>query len=266
MPRRRIIGVIGGNKLPDVAALASDFGRKVASPGAILLTGGESSGPQNDVKNAAINGCAEEGGLAISVLPNGRRSCSKIPGQRRGVLQTGLSSFARDPITGAAADVIVVFRGGVGTLVELAYASFEDRPIIFCVSIGCLKKAQQNDDTELRSKLDEAVAGYRLIATNKNDLIEALTASFTSHQQRVEVKLSYRVPTLSNWRSVKRLPDSRRSLVAAPERISFKAVCLDECDKVSCLLDARVKARERHIIKNGDIADRLVPVSKIHSF
>jgi uncharacterized protein (TIGR00725 family) len=188
MPRRPIVAAIGGNDLPDVARLAWDFGRLAASADVILLTGGDPTGDQRHVKNAAMNGCVQAHGRGISVLPDGERSCHLLPGQRRGVLQTGLTTFARDPITGAAADVVVVFRGGIGTLVELAYAALEKRQIVFCNSLEglVLRDAADEQVPALRCKLDEAVAGYPLIAADPDALLDALIACFAD-RRRVEV-------------------------------------------------------------------------------
>jgi len=104
------------------------------------------------------------------------------------VLQTSLSSFARDPITGAAPDVVVVFKGGIGTMVELAYAALKNRPIIFCDSVDTLR--DQQGEVQLKSKLNEAIAGYPLIATSQNQLIEALILTFTTYPQRAVVTLA----------------------------------------------------------------------------
>jgi uncharacterized protein (TIGR00725 family) len=183
MPRKRIIAAIGGNNLPEITGPARDFGRRVASSGAILLTGGDPSGDQKDVKHAAIRGCARAHGLVISILPTeGKPSCRRV--RRRLVLRTGLTSFARDPITGAAADVVVVFRGAVGTLVELAYAAFSHRPIVFCDSLEHL--GDPNENRELKTKLDEAIAGYPLIRVDRTTLMKALIFSLTD-RSRAEV-------------------------------------------------------------------------------
>src|SRR5258705_10783389 len=128
MPRKVIVAAIGGNGLPDVAASALRFG-EVLSNRAILLTGGAPDDRSADVKSAAMAGSQRTGtGLMISVLPKGSPAC-ELQG-RRLILQTGLGSYERDPITGSAADAVVVFSGGAGTLVELAFAAFQNRPII----------------------------------------------------------------------------------------------------------------------------------------
>ena len=159
MSRRMIIAVIGGNDLPDVALSARRFG-ELASNRAILLTGGKPSGGQvsEHVKTAAMDGAVNNRGLMVSVLPSTSPSCER-EGHRL-ELRTGLSSYERDPITGSAADVVVVFPGGAGTLIELAFAALMDRPIIFLSSIHYLQVKCSLEITDLKKGLKEAVEKY----------------------------------------------------------------------------------------------------------
>src|SRR5262249_40323469 len=177
MPRMPIIAAIGGNGLPKAAELAQDFGT-LLSDRTILMTGGEPGRPPRDVKNAALRGCEERAGRMISVLPDRQDECVRTG--RRILLTTKLNSFGRDPITGAAADVVVAFPGKLGTLVELAYAALEKRPIVFCCSIECLRNASIEPESrpDLRKKLAEAVRRYSLLSTDVEQLIEALAGSF----------------------------------------------------------------------------------------
>jgi predicted Rossmann-fold nucleotide-binding protein len=172
MSRKPIVAVIGGNGLPDVAASALRFGA-VLSNQAILLTGGAPDGPRTDVKSAAMFGSQGAMGLMISVLPKVGPSC-ELPPERRLVLKTGLGSYERDPITGSAGDVVVAFSGGAGTLVELAYAAFQKRPIIFQSSIEYLRVKCSFEATEVRLGLEKTVKGYPLISANKDELEHAL--------------------------------------------------------------------------------------------
>jgi uncharacterized protein (TIGR00725 family) len=173
MARKPVVAVIGGNDLPDVAPSASLFGAALSN-GAILLTGGEPTGPSADVKNAAMQGCNDAKGLMISVLPQGPPSCCLLVSERRLVLKTGLKPLERDPITGAAADVVVAFSGGRGTLVELAYAAFEHRPIVFVSSLVRLQGAYREKKEKLEADLATASGGYRLIDVGANQLMTAL--------------------------------------------------------------------------------------------
>jgi predicted Rossmann-fold nucleotide-binding protein len=85
-----------------------------------------------------------------------------------------LGKYARDPITGSAADVVVVFSGGAGTLVELAFASFQNRPIMFQSSIQYLRMKCSFETAEVKNGLKKAKEGYPLISTNEGDLEDAL--------------------------------------------------------------------------------------------
>jgi hypothetical protein len=126
-------------------------------------------------------------GRCISILPGGQPSCHTVVGQRRFILQTAISPFARDPIIGNSGDVIVVFPGEVGTLVELAYAALQNRPIVFCMSRNELKQMKDAIQVKLNTKLDEASAVYGLIRTERNELNEKLSASFELNETRVSV-------------------------------------------------------------------------------
>ncbi|MGO7807191.1 hypothetical protein ACC778_33525 [Rhizobium ruizarguesonis] len=162
MSRKWIIAAIGGGEAagPEVEA----FGTLVAQVGAILMTGGIPALNSPRVTERAQAGCKAAGGLMISVLPEtGRNAIIACHGERRFEVLTNVSKFGRDPITGAAADVIFVFPGEVGTLVELAYASREKRPILFCGTsaqwneMGALRRTRK---AKLREGLETAVREY----------------------------------------------------------------------------------------------------------
>jgi uncharacterized protein (TIGR00725 family) len=153
MPRKWILAAIGGGEAagPEVEA----FGRLVAQAGAILMTGGKPKPDTKRVTERAQAGCEAAGGLMISVLPDQRQNAIvKCPGERRFEVQTDKNRYVRDPITGAAADMIFVFPGESGTLVELAYASREKRPIVFCGT-----EAQWRN---MKSVIDHKVEGPKL--------------------------------------------------------------------------------------------------------
>jgi hypothetical protein len=83
-------------------------------------------------------------GRMISVLPEGPLGVDGVPGTRRVELRTTLSPMGRNPITGGVPDRLIVLRGGVGTLVELAFALRPDDivPTVFARSLEYLR--QQN--------------------------------------------------------------------------------------------------------------------------
>jgi SLOG cluster4 family len=183
VPRKMIVAAIGGNGMPGVAASALRFG-ELLSDRAILLTGGEPNDSLPDVKSAALAGSQKTGrGLMISVLTKGKPACELK--DRRLILQTGLGKYERDPITGSAADVVVVFAGGAGTLVELAYAAFQNCPIIFQSSIRFLRMKCCFEAGEVRNGLKRALVGYPLISTKTNtidDLEDALIRCLSNAQ------------------------------------------------------------------------------------
>jgi hypothetical protein len=176
MARKLLVAVIGGNGMPDVAPSAFRLGQ-VLSNQAILLTGGApGDGPEENVKAAVMAGSSN--GL-ISVLPEGSPSC-KLQG-RRLILQTGLKGrYGRNPIVGSAADIVVVFPGGTGTLVELAYAAFQSRSIVFQSSIQQLRGKCSLEAEGLKDGLEEAKEAYPLISAKEADLENALARCLAS--------------------------------------------------------------------------------------
>jgi SLOG cluster4 family len=119
----------------------------------------------------------------ISVLTKGDPTC--VRRNRRLILQTGVGSYERDPITGSAADVVVAFSGGAGTLVELAYAAFQNRLIIFLGSIRFLRMNCCFEAKEVKDGLGKALNGYSLISpptskttTPVDELVNALDDRF----------------------------------------------------------------------------------------
>jgi uncharacterized protein (TIGR00725 family) len=162
MSRKWILAAIGGGEVagPEVEA----FGKLVAHVGAVLMTGGVPKPGSSRVTERAQAGCEAAGGLMISVLPNRERNeivpCSK---KRRFEVRTKVSRYGRDPITGAAADMIFVFRGDVGTLVELAYASKEKRPIVFCGTEAewqDMQNVRQSKRADIRKGIETAITEY----------------------------------------------------------------------------------------------------------
>src|SRR5258705_9324517 len=104
--RKAIVAVLGGNSdvrdiLGDVKTLCASIGNQC-----ILLSGGRPTDAPTTVKDAALS-AVQATGLMISVLPNAGSSRVFLKKkERRLIVQTDLSSEGRDPITGAAADLI----------------------------------------------------------------------------------------------------------------------------------------------------------------
>jgi len=198
MTRKLVVAAIGGNHVDKAAEFAQQFGEEfTAKQGWILMTGGEPKKSKRKVKDAALFGCKKAGGLMVSILPKNEDQpvsilpknedqpavwCEPLIGERRIELVTDFTSIERDPITGAAADIVVVFEGGDGTLVELAYAALKNRPIVFLSlstssSRTILTQTSQSRTNRKRliSNLKTANQAYgSLIPTSEDNLIAAL--------------------------------------------------------------------------------------------
>jgi len=176
MSRRVIVAAIGGGKQSALADLAEEFGGLVARAKLILMTGGEPNPKEKDrIVCTTLNGCDKQKGLMISVLPNQTENACDLK-ERRIVVQTTLSRFERDPITGAAADIIVVFPGEAGTLLELAYASLYRRPFVFLKSRQDLQTALKDNNVfnELQQAIADAIKEYPFLSPKPQELSEAL--------------------------------------------------------------------------------------------
>jgi hypothetical protein len=163
--RLPIIGLIGGDEQPTEASMC---GAWIARSGYILLTGGR---PIEDkqVKNAAMSGAVSldgDGPVArlIGVLPSHSIKWNR-PSRLRLYLETGLGSLERDPINGMTPDVLVVFRGGTGTLCELAYAAVSGKPILFIDSVRALreKAGEHRRDGKLERAFTTALSKYSTV-------------------------------------------------------------------------------------------------------
>jgi uncharacterized protein (TIGR00725 family) len=188
MARKLVVAAIGGNHVDKAAELAKQFGEEfTAKRGWILMTGGKPKESESKVKDAALFGCKKAHGLMVSILPKkkgepGKVHCKPIIGERRVELVTDLTNYGRDPITGAAADIVVVFDGADGTLVELAYAALKNRPIVFLSSSISSSRTSLRDRAQSQSnrekvikKLTEANEAYgSLIPTSEDNLMAAL--------------------------------------------------------------------------------------------
>lgn len=109
------IGVVGSGVASEKEIeLALALGRTLARLGAVVICGGRTG-----VMEAAAKGCAEEGGLAVGVLP-GRRAEEANPWIAL-PLPTGLGE-ARNALVVSGSEAIVAVGGSWGTLSEIALA------------------------------------------------------------------------------------------------------------------------------------------------
>ncbi|WP_243385396.1 TIGR00725 family protein [Bacillus kexueae] len=119
------IAVIGQSGIipVDVYTLAEEVGKEIAKSGSILLSGGGSG-----VMEAASKGAKEAGGLVIGILAGDEINVANdyidIP------ITTGLAFDYRSIILVHSADVLIMIRGGNGTLGELSAAYMNKKPVV----------------------------------------------------------------------------------------------------------------------------------------
>jgi len=103
-------------------ALAYEVGAEVARSGCILITGG-----LGGVMEAASKGAYESGGVSVAILPQKETVWANPYSTVR--IATGLGHM-RNMVNVWSADGVVVVGGGAGTLVEVAVAYMEGKPIV----------------------------------------------------------------------------------------------------------------------------------------
>lgn len=128
MRRVAVIGQSGEVPL-NVRMLAEEVGAEIAKSGAALLSGGGSG-----VMEAASKGAKEAGGLVIGILAGNDSHVANdyidIP------ITTGLPFDYRSIVLVHSADVLIMIRGGNGTLGELSAAYMNQKPVVVVVSSG----------------------------------------------------------------------------------------------------------------------------------
>ena len=124
MPRRKVIGVMGGGSVSEeVAGMAEELGRLIAEAGLVLLTGGRPAG----VMDAASRGAKSAGGLVVGVLPGADPDDST--GHLDIAIATNLAD-GRNLVNILSSDVVVACPGAAGTLSEVALAVKNRRPLV----------------------------------------------------------------------------------------------------------------------------------------
>ncbi len=121
---KTIIGVMGGSEAdPRTLDAAEKLGSLIAREGWVLLSGGRASG----IMEASARGAKAAGGLTLGILPDtdtqGASGHIDIP------VLTGMGD-ARNAINALTGHVMVVLRGSVGTISEVALALSAERPVI----------------------------------------------------------------------------------------------------------------------------------------
>ncbi len=112
---RRLIGVIGAGECDArVAALAHEVGRRLASAGCVVVTGG-----LGGVMEAASRGAREAGGLVVGILPGPDPRSANAHVEI--AIATGLGEV-RNAVIVNSAESFVAVSGAYGTLSEIAFA------------------------------------------------------------------------------------------------------------------------------------------------
>lgn len=109
-------------------SLAYEVGAEVARRGCVLLTGG-----LGGVMAAASKGAHENGGITVSILPQKETSWANPYSTVK--IATGLSHM-RNMVNVWSADGVIVVGGGAGTLIEVAAAYLEEKPVVALVGSG----------------------------------------------------------------------------------------------------------------------------------
>ncbi|MGH9117285.1 MAG: TIGR00725 family protein [Acidimicrobiales bacterium] len=123
MRERPHVAVVGGYKVDaDTLASAEEVGRRLATAGAVVVTGG-----RHGVAEAASRGAAGAGGLTIGILP-GRDRAEANPWVQVAV-PTGLGD-TRNALVVMGADAVIALTGRYGTLSEIAFALLAGTPVV----------------------------------------------------------------------------------------------------------------------------------------
>lgn len=123
--RPPVVGIMGGaacseDDYEDTRWIAGELARE----GWVILCGG-----RGGVMEAAARGAAENGGLAVGVMPGSDAAESPPNPWIRVVIFTGLSD-ARNAVNVRSSDVVLAIGGAYGTLSEIALAAKIGKPVV----------------------------------------------------------------------------------------------------------------------------------------
>ncbi len=117
------VAVVGpGTATEEELAVAEEIGARLASRGAVVVTGG-----LGGVMQAASRGAAQAGGGAVGLLPGLDRA--EANQWVTIALPTGLGEL-RNGLVVRAADVVIAIGGAYGTLSEVALALKAGKPVV----------------------------------------------------------------------------------------------------------------------------------------
>jgi uncharacterized protein (TIGR00725 family) len=144
------IAVIGGSDVPaPVARVAENVGARLATAGAIVISGG-----LGGVMEAACRGAKSAGGLTVGFLPGLDRAAANPWVDV--VIPTGLGE-ARNLLVVRSASVVIAIDGEYGTLSEIAFALRLGTPVIG-VGTWSLTRPDGTEDTGLVAVHDPSEA------------------------------------------------------------------------------------------------------------
>jgi hypothetical protein len=123
------IGVVGSwedGLSPAIYETAESVGRLIAERGGVLFTGGSTG-----VMEAAMKGAKNAGGLTVGLIPAERKSDYAHLGSHMDVyVLTGLGELGKmAPLIHSVAGVVAI-AGGAGTLIEIAMAYAQGKPVV----------------------------------------------------------------------------------------------------------------------------------------
>src|SRR3989344_7798112 len=129
------IGVFGGSSATDekLLTMAEEVGKLIAQHKATLFCGNVSG-----VLGAAFKGAKSAGGTTVCIAPSDHKE-----GNLKDTdvyIASSLNWFSRGPSLVNSLDGILVIGGGVGTFTELAYAWWQEIPLVI------LKTGELTDD------------------------------------------------------------------------------------------------------------------------
>jgi uncharacterized protein (TIGR00725 family) len=117
------IAVIGaGTGSEEIANLAEEVGREIATSGSILVCGG-----LGGVMEAAALGAKEKGGITVGILPGTDKSESN---KYIDIKIVTAMSHARNAIIARTADALIAVGGEYGTLSEIALGLKSGKKVI----------------------------------------------------------------------------------------------------------------------------------------
>jgi uncharacterized protein (TIGR00725 family) len=168
------IGVIGSweeNLDAEIYDLAEEVGKLVAKRAGILFTGGSTG-----VMEAAMRGARSENGLTVGIIPTQKKEEYEFLSQFAVVLiMTGMGEYGRSVPLIHSVDGVIAIAGGAGTLMEMAMAYHQHKPIV------CIPVAGYTSD-RIRSLLEDLYLDHRRIqklhfARTAKEAVDLLYAS-----------------------------------------------------------------------------------------